>query len=115
VRPACNLPAAAPGHRRGQPRPAVRGRRPASPPGRCHARPRRRDWVTRKVGANGVISIAWQQFSVGKHRADEIDVHLTGELAQVWHRDGLLKAIVRDNPKEVRKNGPQQPVKTRQH
>src|SRR5262249_1467260 len=45
-------------------------------------RPARREggeWVTRKVGANGVISIGWQQFSVGKHRAGEVvDVHLTG-------------------------------------
>ena len=70
-------------------------------------RPARREggeWVTRKVGANGVISIGWQQFSVGKHRAGEVvDVHLTGELAQVWHHDELLKTIVRTDTKEVRK------------
>lgn len=26
------------------------------------------DWISRRVGANGVVSIAWQQISVGKHR-----------------------------------------------
>jgi transposase InsO family protein len=71
------------------------------------ARPTSRDsgeWVTRTVGGNGVISVAWKQFSVGKHRAGEIvDVHLNGKLMQVWHRSELLKTIVRDNPKEVRK------------
>jgi hypothetical protein len=27
-----------------------------------------RDWITRKVSVNGVITVAWQQISVGKHR-----------------------------------------------
>jgi transposase InsO family protein len=62
------------------------------------------DWITRRVGANGVISVAWQQFSVGKHRAGElIDVHVDGKLMQVWHRDERLKTIVRTEQKEVRK------------
>lgn len=61
-------------------------------------------WVTRRVGGNGVISVAWQQFSVGKHRAGElVDVYLQDQLLQVWHRDELLKTIVRTEPKEVRK------------
>jgi len=68
------------------------------------AAPDNGEWVTRKVGGNGVISVAWQQFSVGKHRAGEIvDVHLNGQLMQVWHRSELLKTIVRDEPKETRK------------
>jgi transposase InsO family protein len=62
------------------------------------------DWVTRRVAANGVISVAYQQISVGKHRAGVIvDVHLDGSLLQVWHRDELLKTIVRTDIKEVRK------------
>jgi transposase InsO family protein len=62
------------------------------------------EWVTRRVGANGVISVAWQQFSVGKHRAGElVDVHVEPALLQVWHRDELLKTIVRTDSKEVRK------------
>jgi transposase InsO family protein len=61
-------------------------------------------WITRRVGANGVISVAWQQFSVGKHRAGElVDVHVEQQLMQVWHRDELLKTIVRTDTKEVRK------------
>lgn len=44
------------------------------------------DWVTRRVGANGVICVAYQQLSVGKHRGGEVvDVHLDGGLLQVWH------------------------------
>jgi transposase InsO family protein len=61
-------------------------------------------WVTRKVGANGVICVAHQQVSVGKHRAGEIvDVHLDGKLLQAWHGNELLKTITRDNTREVRK------------
>jgi putative ubiquitin-RnfH superfamily antitoxin RatB of RatAB toxin-antitoxin module len=49
-------------------------------------------------------SVAYQQISVGKHRAGVIvDVHLDGSLLQVWHRDELLKTIVRTDIKEVRK------------
>lgn len=62
------------------------------------------DWVTRRVAANGVISVAYQQISVGKHRAGAVvDVHLDGALLQVWHRNELLKTIVRSDIKEVRK------------
>jgi transposase InsO family protein len=62
------------------------------------------DWVTRRVCANGVITVAYEQFSVGKHRAGEVvDVHLDGPLMQVWHHNELLKTIVRQHPKEVRK------------
>ena len=61
-------------------------------------------WITRKVGANGVICVACQQLSVGKHRAGEIvDVHLDGLLLQAWHGNELLKTITRDNTREVRK------------
>lgn len=61
-------------------------------------------WITRRVGGNGVISVAWQQFSVGKHRAGElVDVYVEAQLLQVWHRDELLKTIVRTEAKEVRK------------
>jgi transposase InsO family protein len=30
------------------------------------------DWVSRRVASNGVISVAWQQVSVGKHRGGEV-------------------------------------------
>jgi hypothetical protein len=61
-------------------------------------------WVTRKVGANGVICVAHQQIPVGKHRAGEIvDVHVDGQLLQAWHGNELLKTITRDNTRQVRK------------
>ncbi|HET7666735.1 MAG TPA: IS481 family transposase [Mycobacterium sp.] len=62
------------------------------------------DWVSRRVAANGIISVAYQQISVGKHRAGAVvDVHLDGALLQVWHRNELLKTIMRTDQKEVRK------------
>jgi hypothetical protein len=54
------------------------------------------------IKPTGVICVAWQQLSVGKHRASEI-VHLRDGLLQVWHHDELLKIIARGNTKEVRK------------
>jgi hypothetical protein len=34
-------------------------------------------WVARRVGANAVISLSWQQFSVGKHHdGARVDVHV---------------------------------------
>src|SRR5215467_1072511 len=39
-----------------------------------------------------VICVAWQQLSVGKHRAGEI-FHLRDGLLQVRHHDELLKII----------------------
>jgi hypothetical protein len=42
-----------------------------------HARRRGGDWVTRRVASNGVVFVAWQQVSVGKHRHGElVDVHV---------------------------------------
>lgn len=83
----------------GQARPAIRlSGQPAAAAGRDG------QWITRKVGANGVISVACQQISVGKHRAGEvIDVHLAGQLLQAWHGNELLKTMTRDNAREVRK------------
>lgn len=37
------------------------------------------DWISRRVAPNGVISIAWQEISCGKHRGGHrVDVHLQG-------------------------------------
>jgi len=61
-------------------------------------------WISRKVARNGVISVANQPFSVGKHRGGElVDVYLDGKLIQVWSGTELLKTIVRTNETEVRK------------
>jgi hypothetical protein len=37
-------------------------------------------WISRREAANGVISVAWQQISCGKHRAGRrVDVHLESD------------------------------------
>jgi len=61
-------------------------------------------WIARRVGANGVVCVAWQQFSVGKHHAGAgVDIHVDGRILQVWCGDELLKTVLRDNSREVRK------------
>jgi transposase InsO family protein len=61
-------------------------------------------WVSRKVASNGIISLANQPITVGKHRAGTIvDVHLDGTLIQIWSGTELLKTIVKTNETEVRK------------
>jgi hypothetical protein len=61
--------------------------------------------VGRRQGHHhGVISVSWQQFSVGKHRAGHpVDVHVTRELLQVWDGPELIKTIVRTSRGELRK------------
>ena len=41
------------------------------------------DWISRRVAVNGIISVAWQQISCGKHREGRrVDVHLQGPTLQ---------------------------------
>ncbi len=62
------------------------------------------EWISRKVVANGIVTVAWQQVSVGKHRAGRVvDIHLDGPTMQIWDGAELLKTVLRDNAKEVRK------------
>jgi transposase InsO family protein len=61
-------------------------------------------WVGRRVASNGVVSVAWQQVSVGKHWAGEhCDVLVRDDLLQFWVGDQLLKTVARSNSNEVRK------------
>ena len=61
-------------------------------------------WVTRKVAANGVVSVAWQQVSVGQHRAGaRCDVFVTDQLLQFWIGEELVKTVARTSTGEVRK------------
>lgn len=65
-------------------------------------------WVTRKVCANGVITVAWQQVSVGRHREGRIvDVNVLPEMLQIWDGNELLKSVSRKGKKEVRKKNAQ--------
>lgn len=62
------------------------------------------DWISRRVTTNGVISVAWQEISCGKHRAGHrVDIHLQGQVMQIWDGQELLKTVLRTNDKEVRK------------
>src|SRR3712207_6048905 len=77
-----------------RPLPLLRGRAGDAP----GHRPRR----LRRV--NGVISVSWQQFSVGKHHAGaRVDVHVGPELLHVYLADTLIKTVVRNSRGEVRK------------
>jgi hypothetical protein len=61
-------------------------------------------WISRRIAANAVISVAWQQISCGKHRAGRrVDIHLENPTLQIWDGDELLKTVLRANRKEVRK------------
>lgn len=61
-------------------------------------------WVARKVGANGVVCVGWQQVSVGKHHGGaRCDVLVTPELLQLWVGNELLRTVARQNPAPIRK------------
>ena len=60
------------------------------------------DWISRRVGANGVVSIAWQQISVGKHRGGHnVDIHIDKEMVQIFDGSELIKSALRNRPGEV--------------
>ena len=62
------------------------------------------DWIARRVSAVGVICVAWQQISVGRHRAGRtVDIHVGPQLLHIWDGNELLKTALRNNTKEVRK------------
>jgi len=61
-------------------------------------------WVARRAGANGVVSVNWQQVCVGQAAAGHnIDVHVGAEVMQFWDGTELLKTVVRTNTGPVRK------------
>jgi hypothetical protein len=60
--------------------------------------------VSRKVAANGIISVDWQAISCGKQRAGRhLDVHVDGATLQIWDGPELVKTVLRTGDKEVRK------------
>jgi transposase InsO family protein len=62
------------------------------------------DWITRKVSVNGVITVAWQAISVGKHRdGRRVDVHVLPEILEVWDGNELIKTVKRTSKGVVRK------------
>ena len=68
------------------------------------------DWISRRVASNGIISVSWQQISVGANRAGaQVDVHIGDQILQIWHGNELLKTVKRDSTGEVRKKRASQP------
>jgi hypothetical protein len=51
-----------------------------------------------------VVTVSWQQILVGKHRGGQkVDIHVTGELIQIWDGSELLKTVLKaDKGKDVR-------------
>jgi transposase InsO family protein len=61
-------------------------------------------WVCRKVASNGVVSVDYQQVSVGRNYAGSAcDVLVTNGLLQFWVRSELLKTVARTSSGTVRK------------
>ncbi len=62
------------------------------------------DWISRRVTTNGIVSVAWQQISCGRHRAGHrVDIHVRGQTLQIFDGEELLKTVLRTDRKEVRK------------
>jgi hypothetical protein len=62
------------------------------------------EWVSRRVCANGVVSVACQQISVGVHRAGaRCDVHIDGEVLRFWIGNELVKTAARTSTNAIRK------------
>jgi len=61
-------------------------------------------WVCRRVASNGIVSVGYQQVSVGKHYGgNACDVLVTDGLLQFWVGNELLKTVVRTTTGDVRK------------
>lgn len=79
---------------------------PASPPSTSKSARTERggdDWVSRRVCANGVVCVSWQQVSVGRHYAGaRCDVHVDGDLLRFWVGENLVKTAARTGRGEVR-------------
>lgn len=60
-------------------------------------------WVSRRVCANGIVCVSWQQVSIGRHYGGQrCDVHVDGELLRFWVGDQLVKTAARTSTGEVR-------------
>ena len=76
------------------------------PQHRLTPRPERNgeQWVSRRVASNGLVSVGYQQVSVGKHfGGSPCDVLVTDGLLQFWVGNELLKTVVRISKGNVRK------------
>lgn len=61
-------------------------------------------WVCRRVASNGVVSVGYQQVSVGRnYSGSACDVLVTEGLLQFWVGSELLKTVARTSAGQVRK------------
>ena len=61
-------------------------------------------WVTRTVARNGLVSVGYQQVSVGKHYGGSAcNVLVTDGLLQFWVGNELLKTVARTSSGEIRR------------
>lgn len=62
------------------------------------------DWVARRAGANGVVSVNWQQVCLGQAAAGRnIDVHVGEQVLQFFDGAELLKTVARVGTGPIRK------------
>lgn len=61
-------------------------------------------WVLRRVGSNGVVSVDNQMFSVGNaYKGQLVDAFVDDTTIQVWHQNHLVKTVARMRKGPVRK------------
>jgi hypothetical protein len=61
-------------------------------------------WVLRRVGSNGVVSVDNQMFSVGNaYKGQLVDAFVDEAVIQVWHQNHLIKTVARLRKGPVRK------------
>jgi len=68
------------------------------------AEDRRGQWVLRRVGSNGMVSVDNQLFSVtNAYKAELVDVFVDDTVIQVWSKNHLIKTVARLRSGPVRK------------
>ena len=61
-------------------------------------------WVLRRVGSNGVMSVDNQMFSLGNaYKGQLVDAFVDDTTIQVWHQNHLIKTVARLRKGRVRK------------
>ena len=61
-------------------------------------------WVLRRVGSNGVVSVDNQMFSAGNaYKGQLVDAFVDDTMIQVWHQNHLVKTVARVRKGPVRK------------
>jgi hypothetical protein len=62
----------------------------------------RGQWVLRRVGSNGFMSLDNQIFPVGNaYRGELVDVFVDQTLIQVWSKNHLVKTVARDRSRPL--------------